>query len=72
MPEETWRQIVKKQNGTLTSDQINDLVKELEEAQEAKTIPAEWGNCKRGCIPSYLNENGFCSPACERGQRRGE
>ena len=32
----------------------------------------EWGHCRRGCPPSYLDEDGFCSPACHVGAPRGE
>lgn len=31
-----------------------------------------WGNCLRGCPPSYLDREGFCSPACKLGAPRGE
>lgn len=31
-----------------------------------------WGNCMRGCPPAFLNEAGFCSPACVLGAPRGE
>jgi hypothetical protein len=31
-----------------------------------------WGNCRRGCPPSYLDRYGYCSPACHVGAPRGE
>ena len=31
----------------------------------------EWGNCRRGCPPSYLDTHGYCSPACRLGAPRG-
>lgn len=31
-----------------------------------------WGNCRRGCPPAYLDNKGFCSPACHMGAPRGE
>jgi hypothetical protein len=66
-----FRKLVESQNNTATGNQILEFLEELEDA----TFPSEeltWGNCKRGCVPSYLNEKGFCSPACERGAKRGE
>lgn len=41
---------------------------ELEDARK----PPEYGNCKRGCPPAYLDKSGFCSPACAMGAPRGE
>lgn len=38
---------------------------------DSKGFP-EWGNCIRGCPPSYLDREGFCSPACHVGAPRGE
>jgi len=48
------------------------LIDELEEAREELKQPPEWGNCKRGCPPAYLDREGFCSPACKLGAPRGE
>lgn len=43
------------------------------ELREQMFVPAtEWGNCRRGCPPSYLDAGGFCSPACAMGAPRGE
>jgi hypothetical protein len=46
-------------------EQIDDLNRQL-----VKPVP--WGNCIRGCQPSYLDKQGFCSPACHVGAPRGE
>ena len=48
------------------------LIEELEEAREELKQPPEWGNCRRGCSPAYLDREGFCSPACAMGAPRGE
>jgi hypothetical protein len=36
------------------------------------TPATEWGNCRRGCPPAYLDKGGFCSPACALGAPRGK
>ena len=54
-------------------DRLNDrLDTALNELEEARLASPEWGNCKRGCAPAYLDENGFCSPACAMGAPKGE
>jgi len=50
---------------------VTDLEEQLEDAKDARDNP-EWGGCRRGCPPAYLNGRGFCSPACELGSPRGE
>jgi len=53
-------------------ESIETTTAELEEARfEMEALP-EWGNCKRGCPPSYIDREGFCSPACKLGAPRGE
>ncbi len=57
----------------LTVDERLELaLRELEDARWELKQPPEWGNCKRGCPPSYLDQEGFCSPACARGAPKGE
>lgn len=55
------------------SDKLHEAEEESEDLKEqmAEASP-EWGNCKRGCPPSYLDHEGFCSPACSLGHPRGE
>ena len=48
-------------------DRIEELKDQVAELQQPK-----WGNCVRGCPPSYLDVAGFCSPACKLGAPRGE
>lgn len=44
-----------------------------QELHEAMFVPAtSWGNCKRGCPPAYLDDDGFCSPSCAKGGKRGQ
>lgn len=50
---------------------IEDLEAELKVAEHAAKHPS-WGDCKRGCLPSYLDREGFCSPACHVGAPRGQ
>jgi hypothetical protein len=66
-----WRTKVREQNGTLSVEQIDELLEELVD-QDQEPPSVEWGNCRRGCVPSYLDEEGYCSPACDRGQKKGE
>jgi hypothetical protein len=40
--------------------------------REALDKPPEWGNCRRGCQESYLDPEGFCSPACHLGAPKGK
>lgn len=48
-------------------------VKEARDSLQAQLAGGpEWGNCRRGCPPSYLDQEGFCSPACRLGFPRGE
>jgi len=53
-------------------ESIETTTAELEEARIEAAQPPEWGNCKRGCPPAYLDREGFCSPACKLGAPRGE
>jgi len=48
------------------------LVQELEDARLELKQPPEWGHCRRGCAPSYLDRAGFCSPACHLGAPKGK
>lgn len=48
------------------------LIDELEEARMELKQPPEWGNCRRGCPPAFLDRDGYCSPACALGAPRGE
>jgi hypothetical protein len=61
------------------SEQIENLKEsletttgELEDARLELKEPPEWGNCRRGCPASYLDRDGFCSPACVVGAPRGQ
>lgn len=57
----------------LTIDERLDVaLKELDEARYDLAQPPEWGNCRRGCMASYLDREGYCSPACHRGAPKGE
>lgn len=57
----------------LTVDERLDIaLNELEEARVELKLPPEWGNCRRGCAPSYLDKAGYCSPACHRGAPKGK
>lgn len=56
---------------TSLEEQVTDLEDANERIQERYARP-EWGNCCRGCPPSYLDREGFCSPACHVGAPRGE
>lgn len=41
--------------------------------REAKFVPAtKWGGCRRGCSDAYLDQDGFCSPACHVGAPKGK
>lgn len=55
-------------------DDLDDAAASLEtttqELEDERGKCLDYGNCKRGCPPAYLNENGFCSPNCEMGQPR--
>jgi len=53
---------------------VLELEEELEEIDEGEKIDPdpEWGNCRRGCPPAFINSRGFCSPACAMGAPRGE
>lgn len=44
---------------------------ELEDARLELSKGPSWGNCRCGCPPSYLDRDGFCSPACHLGAPRG-
>lgn len=46
-------------------DELEDLVLEM---REKKPI---WGSCRAGCADSYLDPEGYCSPACHYGAPRG-
>lgn len=63
------RDLVEKQNGTLSVEQIEELLSSLE--SDTEVPEPTWGNCKRGCVPSYLNSEGYCSPQCALGNKRG-
>lgn len=54
------------------AEKDSDKINELEEKLEERRAGPEWGNCKRGCPPSYLDRDGYCSPACKLGFPRGE
>lgn len=50
---------------------VKDILRDWKVAEdEALAREPEYGNCIRGCLPSYLNNNGFCSPNCELGYSR--
>jgi hypothetical protein len=53
-------------------ESLETTTNELEDARLALAEPPEWGNCRRGCAPAYLDRAGFCSPACKLGAPRGE
>lgn len=53
-------------------ESIETATSELEDARLELKEPPEWGNCRRGCPPAYLDRDGFCSPACAMGAPRGE
>jgi hypothetical protein len=48
------------------------LTRDAKSQWEDSTRPPVWGNCRRGCPPSYLDQDGYCSPACHLGAPRGE
>lgn len=50
-------------------DTVEELLSDFEEAMESQCV---WGNCRRGCHPSYLDSEGYCSPACHMGAPRGK
>lgn len=52
-------------------ERLETTLKELEDANNLLTLPPDWGNCRRGCPPSYLDRQGFCSPACHWGAPKG-
>ena len=53
-------------------DKAEDHIEALQtDLREALDKPPEWGNCKRGCQESYLDPEGFCSPACHLGAPKG-
>jgi len=53
-------------------DKLETTTAELDEANRLLAKPPEWGNCRRGCPPAYLDRDRYCSPACKLGQPRGE
>lgn len=53
-------------------EKVAELEDKLQDAQSTNDLPPEWGNCRRGCPPAYLDHNRFCSPACALGAPRGE
>lgn len=53
-------------------ESLETTTQELEDARTEAAAPPEWGGCRRGCPPSYLNPEGYCSPACVLGAPRGE
>lgn len=60
----------KKEHDYVTqSKELSDLEDKKEDLEEilANCDTPEWGNCRRGCDPSYLDSAGFCSPACAVG-----
>lgn len=52
-------------------EQVTELEGQVEAVRERCASP-EWGNCRRGCPPAFINSRGFCSPACAMGAPRGE
>lgn len=52
-------------------ERLETTLQELEDARLALARPPEWGNCRRGCTPAYLDRAGFCSPACHWGAPKG-
>ena len=53
-------------------ESIETTTNELEDARQELTLAPAWGNCRRGCPESYLDKDGFCSPACAMGAPRGK
>jgi hypothetical protein len=53
-------------------DKVADLEEKLQDAKSTNELAPKWGDCLRGCPPSYLDHNQFCSPACALGAPRGE
>lgn len=53
-------------------EEIDDKDKEIEGFKEQLSKPPEWGNCRRGCPPAYLDAERFCSPGCKAGGARGQ
>jgi hypothetical protein len=69
---EYWRREL-----TAKKIELDDLPMILDEWDEAVgeaelASAARWGNCRRGCPPSYVDGAGYCSPACHVGAPRGE
>lgn len=56
----------------MSESRSTDLGSSLAWGDDQMIVDPRWGNCRRGCSPSYLNKNGYCSPNCERGWPRGE
>jgi hypothetical protein len=54
----------------MLKERIRQLEKEINDLETDALLP--WGPCRRGCPPSYLDSEGYCSPACALGAPRGE
>lgn len=52
-------------------ERLGTTLRELDDANLLLQQPPEWGNCRRGCSPAYLDREGFCSPACHWGAPKG-
>lgn len=52
-------------------EEVEELEAELSRVREVYAKPL-WGNCRRGCPPSYLDADSYCSPACHLGAPRGQ
>jgi hypothetical protein len=53
-------------------DELLAAEERIEELKAELAQPPKWGNCRRGCPESYLDREGFCSPACKLGAPRGK
>jgi hypothetical protein len=53
-------------------EQITERESEIEEFRSTLAEGPEWGACRSGaCEPSYLNSEGWCSPSCALGGKKG-
>lgn len=64
---EAWRDDIDDKDESLETTR-----QELEDERVESKKPPEWGSCRRGCAPAYLDRDRFCSPACKLGAPRGE
>jgi hypothetical protein len=57
---------------TLHGDKVAEVQRLENDLATEQSRQPEWGICRRGCPPAFLNQDGFCSPACVLGAPRGK